>query len=212
MGILEDSLQEIAENLDKRRLEITNIRRLILNYKGKPLETTIVSMGIALLYANWEGYVREICQLYLEYIEKAGYCTRELNADMLGYLWTTALKPLTGGLNIDKKRAIAELALNSMGDTVHFSDNERNINVKSNLSFDVLSDLATQLCINDSSLVPYKHHLNSMVNLRNNIAHGSTPRSLTYKDFEQHANCLINLMEKFETMVFRAAEKSTFCA
>ncbi|MFA5904261.1 MAG: hypothetical protein WC836_10025 [Desulfobacula sp.] len=47
----------------------------------------------------------------LKYIEKSGTITRELRADLLGYLWTSFLKPLTGGLNFERKKAIAELVL-----------------------------------------------------------------------------------------------------
>lgn len=84
MSISESIIEEITDNLDKRRLEITNLRRVLLNYSGKPLEVTIVRMTIPLLYANWEGYVKEVCQLYLEYVEKSGTLNRELKADLLG--------------------------------------------------------------------------------------------------------------------------------
>lgn len=212
MNVIEAVLEEIAANLDKRRLEITNLRRVLLNYVGKPLESTAVRMAIPLLYANWEGYVKELCQLYLEYIENSGIHIRELRADLLGYLWTTALKPLTGGLNFDRKKAVAELALNRMEDPVRFEDSERTINTKSNLNFDVLMDIAAHLCLDDAALVPWKHHLNALVHLRNNIAHGSVPSSLNYDIFEEHASWLINLMAEFEDILIRALEGRTFCS
>ena len=58
MDELELLIQEIAENLEKRRSEFTKLRRMILNYTGKPLEVTAVRMGIPMIYAEWEGYVR----------------------------------------------------------------------------------------------------------------------------------------------------------
>jgi hypothetical protein len=121
MSLLQVTQEEISDNLDKRRFEITNLRRVLLNYVGKPLESTVVRMAIPLLYANWEGYVKEVCQLYLEYIERSGTKNHELKADLLGYLWSSSLRSLAGGLNFEKKKTIAELALHRMDDCVEFS-------------------------------------------------------------------------------------------
>ena len=212
MGIVQVTEEENSENLDKRRFEITNLRRVLLNYVGKPLESTVTRMAIPLLYANWEGYVKEVCQLYLEYIERSGTKNRELKADLLGYLWSSSLRPLTGGLNFEKKKAIAELALHRMDDCVRFSENERNIHTKANLKFEVLQDIADHLCFNISLLNTYKRHLNSLVNLRNNIAHGSFPSSMDYDIFNERAESVIGLMEGFENIVIYNLGLRNFCS
>ncbi len=210
MSIFESIIEEITDNLDKRRLEITNLRRVLLNYTGKPLEVTIVRMTIPLLYANWEGYVKEVCQLYLEYIERSGILNRELKADLLGYLWTSFLKPLTGGLNFERRRAIANLALNCMDNCVEFAPGEKNINTKSNLNFDNLVEISRNLCLDICPLEPWRHRLNALVSLRNNIAHGSFPSSMNYEVFEEHANSLIDMMECFEYIILQAINSYCF--
>ncbi len=172
----------------------------------------MVRMAIPLLYANWEGYIKEVCQLYLEYIERSGTKSRELKADLVGYLWSSSLKSLTGGLNFEKKKAIAELALHRMGDCVKFSESERNIYTKANLNFEVLKDIADHLCFNISLLNTYKRHLNRLVNLRNNIAHGSFPSSMDYDIFNGHAESVIGLMEGFENIVIYNLDIRNFCS
>jgi hypothetical protein len=211
MNSVESVLEEIANNLDQRRLEITNLHRVIHSYVGKSLEPTAVRMAIPMLYAHWEGYVREVCQLYLEYIESSGVKIRELRSDLLGYLWTSALKPLAGGLNFVKKKAFAELALGCMENPVKFAESERAINTKSNLNFDVLEDIAAHLCLDMSSLSPWKQHLNALVHLRNHIAHGSRPHTLDYSNFQEHASSVIELMEGFERSLSRSLEDRSFC-
>jgi hypothetical protein len=212
MSLIETVLEEIADNLDQRRMEITNLRRVIQNYIGKPLETTAIPMAIPMLYAHWEGYVREVCQLYLEYIEASGIKIRELRPDLLGYLWTPALKPLVGGLAFARKRVIAELALTCMENPVKFAESERIINTKSNLNFEVLRDIAANLCLDISALVPRKNHLDALVSLRNNIAHGARPRTLDFTNFEEHASSLISLMEEFERSLIIGLEQRSFFA
>jgi len=200
MGIVEVTKEEISENLDRRRFEITNLRRVLLNYVGKPLESTVTRMAIPLLYANWEGYVKEVCQLYLEYIERSGTKNRELKAEVLGYLWSSSLKSLTGGISFEKKKIIAELALNSMDDIVKFSESERKIDTKSNLNFDILENISAHLCFDVSFLAPYRRHLNALVNLRNNIAHGSFPSTMDYDTFDDYAKSILELMENFVSL------------
>ena len=59
MDELEHVLGQIANNLDQRRLEITSIRRVTLNYVGMALESRAVVMAIPMLYAHWEGYFKD---------------------------------------------------------------------------------------------------------------------------------------------------------
>ena len=210
MSLSEPLVEEIAANLDGRRLEITNLRRIVQNYVGKALESTAIRMAIPLLYAMWEGYVREVCQLYLECIEKSGIRIRELRADLVAHLWTGTLKPLVGGVNFEKKRAVALLALTCMDSPVKFTDGDRIIDTKSNLSFNVLADIADHLCLDITGLIPYKKHLDALVHIRNNIAHGSRPQSLDIDFFEEQAAFLLKLMEGFEKSLIEALESQRF--
>jgi hypothetical protein len=210
MSLSESLVEEITGNLDARRLEITNLRRIVQNYVGKALEATAVRMAIPMLYAQWEGYIREVCQLYLECIEKSGMKVRELRADLVAHLWTGRLKPLVGGVSFEKKRDIALLALTSLDTPVKFAESERMINTKSNLSFDVLEDIADHLCLDITGLNPSKRHLDALVHIRNNIAHGSRPRTLDVGFFEEQATFLLKLMEDFEHALIDALETQRF--
>ena len=211
MNTIQIVLEEIAENFEKRRFEITNLRRILLCYVGKPLESTAVRMAIPLLYANWEGYVKEVCQLYLEFIETTGLKYKDLKAELLGYSWTSALRPLTGGLNLERKKSIAELALYSMEKPVCFTESEGGINTKSNLNYKVLVDILNHLCLDSSVFNVWKHHINAFVNLRNNIAHGSIPSSLNFDTFEENSSTVIILIEEFEKILIGAVENRDYC-
>jgi RiboL-PSP-HEPN len=212
MDELELVLQEIAENLDRRRSEFTKLRRMILNYAEKPLEVTAVRMGIPMIYAEWEGYVREVCQLYLEHVESAVNRCKELKPALLGYLWTPVLRPLTGGLNSERKKIVAETILSCLDGSVSFSDTEKAIETKSNLNYEALEMIASSLCLDIDCLIGWKSHLNALVHLRNNIAHGSRPTSLTFSDFDNNASTTLQLMENFEKVLVSALITKSFFA
>jgi len=204
-------IETIADNLDQRRLEFTKLRRVVLNYIGTPIEPAVVRMSIPMIYALWEGYIKEVCQLYLEYIEVSVPCMADLRPAILGYMWTSELRPLTGGLNFARKTAIASLALSSASAPVAFHSTEKEIDTRSNLKYSVLEDIANHLCLDISPLTTWKAHLNALVDLRNNIAHGSRPRNLSYADFDECSGNMVALMEAFERVLCTAVNNRAFC-
>jgi hypothetical protein len=164
-----------------------------------------------MIYALWEGYVKEVSQLYLEHIESAVRCCKDLRPALLGYLWTPILRPLSGGINAERRMTVAELAISSLNGPVTFSDAEKTIETKANLNYAVLKEIGSSLCLDISPLGVWKSHLNALVHLRNNIAHGSPAKSLTYSDFDNHATSALALMEGFEAVVLSAIRTRAFC-
>lgn len=211
MTELELALEQVTNNLDQRRLELTKLRRVNLNYVGTVLEPTAVRMAIPMIYAEWEGYVREVCQLYLEYVEATVSCCSNLQPALLGYLWTPMLRTLTGGLDGTRTKAVAERVFRSLQEPVVFSETEKAINTNSNLNFGALERIAASLCLDITSLTGAKKHLDALVHLRNNIAHGSPPRSLLYLDFDYYVSTALQSMEDFEKVVVSAIKKRRFC-
>jgi hypothetical protein len=212
MGLLSNLFEAIAENLDQRRLEFTNIRRVVLKCGGGPLESAASRMAVPMIYALWEGFVKEVCQLYLEYIEQTVSIAAQLQPAILGHMWTPELRPLIGGLNFLRKKSIAEAALAVQSAPVIFRNTEREVNTKSNLNYDVLEDIAAHLCLDISTLAEWRGSLNTLVNLRNNIAHGARPQGLSYKEIDDYTSHTLSLMEAFETVLLEAARMRAFCA
>jgi hypothetical protein len=208
----EDTLNFIAANIDSRRLELTRLRRIVLHHASSTLESTVVRMSIPMLYALWEGFVKESCQAYIEHVEVEVATAESLKPAILGYLWTPELRKLSGGVGFDKKHNIARLALTGLKKPVRFGEAERAVDTKSNLDFQVLEEIARHLCLDTASLQGERKHLDALVNLRNSIAHGAKPTGMEVSDFEQHASTVVHFMEQFEEVLRRAMHNRSFCA
>ena len=211
MGYLSTLFEAIAENLDQRRLEFTNIRRVVLRFVGGPLESAASRMAVPMIYALWEGFVKEVCQLYIEHIEQSVSVAAHLQPAILGHMWTPELRPLAGGLNFSRKKSVAEVALAVDSAPVLFSNTEREVNTKSNLNYAVLEDIAAHLCLDISAMAGWRASLNALVNLRNNVAHGARPQGLSYKEIDDYASHTLSLMEAFEAVLSEAARNRAFC-
>lgn len=70
------TLAELQNALDAnfswRRIELaamtTEIERREKSSPGSPLARALARSGIALLYAHWEGYTKEACQHYVDFV------------------------------------------------------------------------------------------------------------------------------------------------
>ena len=210
MAELSSTEEQISNNLIDRRGQFRQIERVIHEFLGKTLEHTVVAMAIPMIYAHWEGYVKEICQLYLEYIEDSVENGRSLSPMLLGYLWSPALQPLTGGINAKRRANVAIAAVRSLSSPVEFSDADRSVNTGSNLNFEQLEKIGEQLCIDITSLSDHRHSLNSLVHSRNNIAHGSIPSQLRFADLQSRISDTEELMKDFELQTLDALRRRTF--
>ena len=210
MAELSSTAEQITNNLIDRRAQFRQIERVIHEFIGKTLEHTVVAMAIPMIYAHWEGYVKEICQLYLEHIEDSVEIGSSLSPMLLGYLWSPTLQPLTGGINARRRADVAIEAVRSLSAPVEFRDSERNVNTGSNLNFEQLEKIGEQLCIDVTSLSDHRHRLNSLVHSRNNIAHGSIPRQLRFTDLQSRIEDTEDLMKDFELQILDALRRRTF--
>ena len=210
MADLSSTLDQITNNLTDRRSQFRQIERVIRGFIGNRLEHTVVAMAIPMVYAHWEGYVKEICQLYLEHIEHSVRTGYGLAPVLLGYLWSPVLRALVGGTNTQRRADVAKEAVRSLNSSVVFSESEKDISTRSNLDFDQLERVAEQLCIDVTSLSTHRRSLNSLVHIRNNIAHGSIPRQLQFSDLKIRMSSAESLMKDFETQIVDALRSRTF--
>ena len=210
MAELSATLEQIFDNLIDRRSQFRQIERAIREFAGKTLEGTVVAMAIPMVYAYWEGYVKEICQLYLEHVEHSVKSGSNLSPVLLGYLWSPVLQPLTGGINAQRRADVAIEAVRSLHSPVVFSESERGVNTGSNLNFEQLEKIGQQLCIDVTSLSAHRRSLNSLVHVRNHIAHGSIPNRLRFSDLEIRMAATEELMKDFEYQIVDALRRRTF--
>jgi MAE_28990/MAE_18760-like HEPN len=62
----EDFAATVADAVDRRREEISLILRVVANEEDTVLEQTASIVALPVLYAHWEGFVKE----YIEFVEK----------------------------------------------------------------------------------------------------------------------------------------------
>jgi len=81
---LEDALDE---SFGWRRVELQAMDAAIADAEkggaGTPLSRALARSGIALLYAHWEGFVKDGCQRYVDYVSKRRLTCDQVNDGFL---------------------------------------------------------------------------------------------------------------------------------
>ena len=207
---MQAALHELASNLDARRMALTKVRRIVASLEGHSLERTAIEMSVPLIYAQWEGFAKEACTLYLRAIERSRLRLSELREELIAYIWSPQLAQVSQRLSRDRKCAIARLALEKMGDSIAIPEKLLTVDTKSNLGFEALDGVCRDLGLGPPPSTINRQRLNALVHLRNNIAHGSSPSTLERSVFEQHAETAISAMLSIETMIIDAISNARY--
>ncbi|WP_424628080.1 MAE_28990/MAE_18760 family HEPN-like nuclease [Bradyrhizobium sp. SYSU BS000235] len=206
------TLTQLQDELDKeiswRRKEIAGLK-LSVRGAGALTEATLIRAGITLLYAHWEGFIKNASLLYLNYVNNQGLKYNELKSCFVvfgikGHLNTLVQSKKTRN-NVDAIDFIfselnkpAKMSLASAIDT------------EANLSSKVFNNIISSLAF---SSAPYEARYNlideSLVDRRNKIAHGEF-LDLNATDWRKLADEILSLMNMYKTEIENSASLAEF--
>ena len=196
-----DSLiDRIAADLVWRRRELTELRGLAKRSEGQLLEKVIIRAGVALLYAQWEGFVKAAGSHYLEYVASNRLPHQQLAPNFLALTLRSKFHDLGASDKVSSANALADFFCSSLAtrSKVPYKDI---INTKSNLSSKVLEDIIAVLGLNhDQFRLDLKFIDGNLVNPRNHIAHGES-LSLTLVEYLTLHDRVISLIETFRNEI-----------
>lgn len=163
-----------------------------------------IRIAVVMLYAHWEGFVKNISEAYLLYVAARRLKYSELSVCFLAIV----MKDKLDKCELTVKSTIHNQAINFLFENV----NERAIipkkdiiNTHSNLNSDVFKDIMSTIGIDYS---PYELRFNqidsNLVSMRNTVAHGQFV-NLKQTEFEALYTDVIVLMSSVKTDVQNAA-------
>jgi hypothetical protein len=174
------TLAELEAFLDEafswRRAELValdaEITRHYKNSPVSPLTRVLARSGIALLYAHWEGYIKEACEAYLEYISVRRLRYQELCDELVITALLGLLHRVDAGDDVAHE-SLLELLRRPDIARARMPRRDSVVSTKSNLRYEVLADLCIKLGLPESEFVTRKNLINrSLCDARNEIAHG----------------------------------------
>ncbi|AKN64568.1 hypothetical protein G5B88_04655 [Herbaspirillum seropedicae] len=191
-----DFSQQITEERTWRIREITDLKSAI-NRGDATLQRVLLRALVAICYAHWEGYVRFSARKYMEHVALRKLPYSGLHGQFLRNLFLPRLAALSSSKTSlsDRCRLVEDIL--SSSDRRFSQLNDDLINTKSNLNFEVFSDICLVCGIETTSFQDTETFIDvSLLKRRNSIAHGEDTL-IGLSELDTIVNNSIDLMRRF---------------
>lgn len=206
-----DELNEfLSNNLSWRKKELTTLNFMVS--RSCPHERDVLLRGsICLLYAHWEGFIRDASTSYICFVVSQGLRFRDLAPNFI------ALGLLPNISQIQQTRFAtvhSRLTINFTSQlSEQFSlDCEKAINTRSNINSKIFEEICQIIGIKNANYASKNNLLDErLLGNRNRVSHGRR-LEIDSNDYVLLHDTVVELIEKFRTDVEKAAECGTYRA
>jgi hypothetical protein len=206
---LDDLVANIDSELAWRRRELHNFNGAVVNGRSSLLPH-FCRASVLLAYSHWEGFVKNVCLAYVEYVSRKKLPFDQLSTNFVALACMRALKESGQSKSLlPYIQLIDFLRLNGTETSrVPFKDV---IDTESNLSSEVLQKLLLALGIPlDDAFILKKQFIDrNLLKTRNEIAHGE--RTEVSEEFASEIFSQVeSLLQGFKVAVENAAAQRLF--
>lgn len=199
--------QELFDKMDGelswRRTDISRLRGMILTTEksNSLLYKTLLRSSIPMIYAHWEGFIKEVALSYLNYISMRKFSYKLLNKGVLSLYVQNQFISTTNKTSFEKALAICDFFENRLDEKSNVKSIPDPIKTKSNLNSEVLKEIVQILDLNYEKFRGFEAFIDSrLLEARNKIAHGEY-REIDWEFYDEAQKIVILLIEEFKDQI-----------
>ena len=208
---INDLQDAIDAEMSWRKHELSAIRENVASAR-KYAKTTAIRAGVALLYAHWEGSIKNIATYYLEYVAMLKLPFGQLKANFLAVALKYNLRSFEESGKTTIHTAVVMNIINSH-DVKSKIPIDGIIKTNSNLNSKIFIEIMATIGLDSSTYEgAYKLIDAILLEKRNKIAHGERIESLDLDEeryYEIHEKIRV-LIEQFATQISNAASQKLY--
>ena len=200
------TINELNDKLDSdlywRRKELTLLKSDIKKSERAEKEM-LIRAGIALLYAHWEGFIKNSAEYYLQYIVSKRLSLNELCPGLLTIALKKKLNEFVQSRKISNNLKLVEYFLYNLEERANLSSN---IDTKSNLNSSVFRDIILSIGLIYRPEFEVRSQIidSKLLNNRNIIAHGNY-LSVDEKEFLEVHDEIFKIIDIFKIDILNSA-------
>ncbi len=205
------SRSELSDFLDQeltwRKREISNFKAAIA-WDRSHLADVGTRSGVCLLYAHWEGFIKESSRAYLEYVVRKGMHLRDASINVKAVAVRERLRVIADSKRLDQHISLVEWLENG-GEAIRF-DVERVVEAQSNLLFAVFQNICWAVGVDPAPFEVKKNFIDlRLVGRRNKVAHGNR-ETIDRGDYEELHEEVIGLITAYRDALMDLASAEAF--
>jgi hypothetical protein len=193
----------LDQRLSWRKRELTGLK-FATERVPNPHSAVVRRAALALLYAHWEGFIKEAGSAYVELVARQRKTQGELSENFVAVGRRNAIREAGNAHRISPHIALVRLLRTGDGETLNLPW-KKVVRTRSNLKFDVLEEVLLTLGLD---LAPYrlaaKPVIDALVKRRNGIAHGEG-LPVTEEDYQHFHDGVVRLLDTYRDQLSDAA-------
>lgn len=205
----EELYDRISDDLVWRRRELVLFNSQ-LDKVNAEFSRALLRGSVALLYAHWEGFIKNACHYYLCYLSSCkipfSQLIPEIAALSLRAKMSEALTAKKIAMRADLIRDIRERS----EDHARIPNSRDSVITESNLSYSVLADILTSVGCDVDRYAKYEDLIDDqLVNSRNKIAHGEYA-NIARTEWQELSSQVLWMMDDIATQLVNAAVERSY--
>ena len=206
------SAEELQNKLDDdfawRRKELTVIFTNVKSSQPLKLNTNI-RIGVVMLYAHWEGFIKNAAELYLIYVACKKLNLNQLSNNFIAVSLKSKLKQFEETNKNTIHTQLIEFLLGDLNTRAQIPTEEI-IKTQSNLNSDILKEILSTIGIEYTQYELKEKYIDSqLLRIRNSVAHGQNP-DISEEEFYELYHEITTLMTSIKNEISNSATLSSY--
>ncbi len=204
----EDLQTRLDEDFAWRRKELTVIFTNVKSSKPIQLNTNI-RIGVVMLYAHWEGFIKNAAEYYLIFVSSKKLTLKQLSHSLIAVSLKSKLKEFE---ETNKNTIHTQLINFLLGDLNVRAQipTENIIKTQSNLNSRILREILSIVDVDYSFYeLKEKYIDNQLLRIRNSVAHGQDPE-IDKEEFYELYKEITTLMTSIKAEITNNAIRSNY--
>jgi hypothetical protein len=207
---LEELSDQLSSELAWRKKELSVIKSLIDSGSfSTSKKTALIRSGVTILYAHWEGFIKQAASNYLEFVSMQRLPYDKLSTNFVALAMKSKLKQAKDTNKATIYNEVVDFFMTKLSE--RSSIQYKNVIQTSNLSSSVLREIVCLLGL-DYSFYESKNILidEKLLKMRNEIAHGNY-LSIDQKEYDELHFKVIEMMDTFRNQIDNCAATKKYC-
>jgi len=199
----------ISQELSWRKKELSTLS-ILLQKRREHEKPVLLRSAIPILYAHWEGFVKNAATYYLQYVSRKKVKYSKLQSNFIALACKSAIQESLKSNKILLLKQVVEFIIHNQED-VSKIPYLGVIDTESNLNSDVFKNIIHQLGLkyDDYYLTKELSIDGSLLQKRNSIAHGEK-LDVTEDEFLDMYKMMLGLLDYFRNEIENAAVQEQF--
>jgi hypothetical protein len=207
---LEELNDQLSSELAWRKKELSVIKSLIdTGSFSTSKKTALLRSGVTILYAHWEGFIKQAASIYLEFVSMQRLPYDKLSANFVALAMKSKLNQAKDTNKATIYNEVVEFFMTKLSE--RSSIQYKNVIQTSNLSSSVLREIVCMLGLDYSFYEPKNILIDEkLLKMRNEIAHGNYI-SIDQKEYDELYFKVIEMMDTFRNQIDNCAATKKYC-